>query len=403
MQNHTAIRVNHEKLAVMARNKKLVELVAQRIGKTAALVYSELLRHLEKDLKCCNLYAGRYEEGDDGEDDEDPDSGPCVSTSDMATAMAKCEDIGGKIAYADPKDINLDMIYRKSTRWKDETDDEGEEELSDEHLSDEDEEDGEDQNGPVTDGSEEDKPKDNINGTSKLKKEKEDPQKHGPRANESSHASRASCHLLTRQHLLLLAEHPLEFATYIRPTHSTPESWTVNFRVLSQKLRLIELENTIASRYSTEGVRIVRILLEKGKLDEKAISGLALMNQKRMRHILTTMHEQGHLELQEIPRDNNRAPSRTMFFWFFDPERCRMKVLEETYKTMARCVQRIGMEREIVQSTINKASRTDVVGKEDEFLTVEERKTLTEWREKEEKLLGEVDRLDDLVAVLRDF
>jgi len=386
----------------MARNKKLVEVVAGRIGTTTALVYSELLRRLEKDLKCCNLRAGRYEEGDNGEDNEDPEHGPHVSTSDMAIAMAICEEIGGKIAYADSKEIYLGMIYRKSRRLKVESEDEAE--VVGEASSYEDEEDGGDQNSHVIDGEEnhDDEPNGNANGTLKRKREK-DPEKHAPRPNESSHANHASCRLLTRQHLLLLAEDPFEFAIYVRPTNSTPESWTVNFHALSQNLRLIELENIIVSRYSTEGLRIVRILLEKGKLDEKAISSFALMNQKHMRHLLTTMHKQGHLELQEIPKDNNRQPSRTMFLWFFDPERCRMKVLEETYKTMARCFQRIQIEHEAVQSTIDKASRTDVVGKEEEYLSVDERKALEEWREKEERLLGEVDRLDDLVAVLRDF
>lgn len=377
--------------------------MAERIGKTTALVYSELLRCLEKDLKCCNLHAGRYEEGGDGEDKEDPEYGPRVSTSDMATAMATCEDIGGKIAYADPKEIYLDRIYRKSRRLKVESDDEAE--VVGEASADEDEEDDGERTGHLIDGEEdhEDEPNGDANGTLKRKREKEDAEKHAPKPNESSHANHASCHLLTRQHLLLLAEHHFEFAIYVRPTHRTPESWTVNFHALSQNLRLIELESIIVSRYSSEGLRIVRILLEKGKLDEKAISSFALMNQKQMRHLLTTMHQQGHLELQEIPKDNNRQPSRTMFLWFFDPERCRMKVLEETYKTMARCLQRIKTEREAVQSTIDKASRTDVVGKEEEFLSVDERKALVEWREKEEKLLGEVDRLDDLVAVLRDF
>ena len=70
---------------------------------------------------------------------------------------------------------------------------------------------------------------------------------------------------------------------------------------------------------------------------------------------------------------------------------------------MARCLQRVKVEREAVQTVIEKAERTDVVGKEEEYLGVGERVALEEWREREERLLGEVGRLDDLVAVLRDF
>ena len=208
---------------------------------------------------------------------------------------------------------------------------------------------------------------------------------------------------LIRQHLLLLAEHPLEFVEYIKRTPSKPEQWTVNFCSLARQLRQMELENTIATRFGPGATRLVRIFLEKGKLDEKAITSIGLINQKLMRSILTAMHEAGQLELQEIPRDNARQPSRTMFLWYFDPERCRKKLLEETYKAMARCLQRARVEKEAVQLTIDKANRTDVVGKEDEYLGVDERMALSTWREKEERLLGEVGRLDDLVAVLRDF
>lgn len=77
--------------------------------------------------------------------------------------------------------------------------------------------------------------------------------------------------------------------------------------------------------------------------------------------------------------------------------------MEECYKSMARCLQRAKVEREGVQTLLEKAERSDVVGREEEFLGEDERIGLEQWREKEERLLGEVGRLDELVAVLRDF
>ena len=122
-----------------------------------------------------------------------------------------------------------------------------------------------------------------------------------------------------------------------------------------------------------------------------------------MRSILNRMHGAGHVELQEIPRDTQRQPSRTMFLWYFDVERCRRKLLEETYKTMARCLQRVKSERGLLHNLMEKAARSDVKGREAEFLKIEEQATLEKWRSMEERLLGEIGRLDDVVAVLRDF
>lgn len=123
-----------------------------------------------------------------------------------------------------------------------------------------------------------------------------------------------------------------------------------------------------------------------------------------MRTLLHSMHRAGHIELQELPKDGNqRRPGTTLFFWFFDPDRMRKRVLEETYKTMANLIKRVKVEREGVRAVVEKSERTDVVGNEDKLLAEEERSALKEWRAKEERIWGEVGRLDDLVAVLRDF
>lgn len=205
-----------------------------------------------------------------------------------------------------------------------------------------------------------------------------------------------------KQHLHLLAEDPHGFIRLVEKYDGANE-WTVDFGALAGQLRQLELENTITARFGASATRMTRIFLDKGKLDEKQITNLGLIHQKQMRAVLTVMHEAGHLELQEIPRDNNRQPSRTMYLWYFEPERCRQLVLEETYKAMARCLQRVKVERVAIQALIDKAERTDVIGKEDQYLSLDERVALSRWREKEERILGEVGRLDDLVGVLRDY
>ena len=206
-----------------------------------------------------------------------------------------------------------------------------------------------------------------------------------------------------RQHLLLLAEHPFHFVHHVRRMPDAPERWTVNFAALSRQLQKKELEETIFARYEKEGLRIVRILQEKGKLEEKAIGDFGLMNQKIMRSTLNKMHIAGHLELQEVPRDTQRQISKIIHLWHYDQERCSQKVLEETYQTMARFMQRIKVERERAKIVIEKSERSDVKGREDELLTPGERKELDNWKKKEEMLLVQLGRLDDLVAVLRDF
>ena len=77
-------------------------------------------------------------------------------------------------------------------------------------------------------------------------------------------------------------------------------------------------------------------------------------------------------------------------------------LIEDTYKCMTRCLQRMKVERDKVKPTIEKSERTDVRGKEERLLAKAELAVLKGWRKKEEWLLGEVGRLDELIFVLRD-
>jgi DNA-directed RNA polymerase III subunit RPC3 len=70
---------------------------------------------------------------------------------------------------------------------------------------------------------------------------------------------------------------------------------------------------------------------------------------------------------------------------------------------MARCLQRANTEKEKMRPLLAKAERTDVVGREEHYLSKIERTALQSWKEKEERLLGQVARLDKLVGIFRDY
>lgn len=206
-----------------------------------------------------------------------------------------------------------------------------------------------------------------------------------------------------RQHLLLLSTHPDCFLVHIAATPTEAESWGVNYRSLSQTLTCQILFQTIASRYDTISSRIARICHEKGRLDDKTLCTLSLLSQKELRARLLTLQNAGLLEQQEVPRDNARVASRTNFLYYFDERKCAAKILEDSYKTMVRCLQRLDLERGKVAGVLDKTERSDVKGREEEILGEKEKEALAKWREVEAKIYGEVARIDGLVSVLRDF
>ncbi|KAK0946511.1 RNA polymerase III subunit C82 [Friedmanniomyces endolithicus] len=213
-----------------------------------------------------------------------------------------------------------------------------------------------------------------------------------------NHANRVK---MIEAHLLLLQEHPKGFCKRAR-AGSTSTEWGVDFETLTDALIQAELDTTIVARFGTTHLRVVRLLRERGKLEEKQVASFAMTRIKDVRAVLTELQSESLAEAQELPKDNQRQPSRTTYLWYFDPQRAQSLILQQTYKAMARTLQRIPVERERFRTIIEKAERTDIKGQEQEKLETHERQLLREWREIEERLLTQVSRLDEVVMILRD-
>lgn len=391
VQEDLVLRINHDKFAVVTRNQRLVELADKSIGTTTSKVYAEILRKLEAKMLQCKEETRSFEDPDE----RDMNSLPQVSTQELAALLQDSTDFAGAIGQVDPDKIDLTVFdHPKKLRRKASADSDRPMEITvvDDVSSDEDEDEidyNSDKSEIVSDA--ESLPSSlSITPPSKT-------------TTTSLAATKRGAFSALRPHLLLLCEHHHRFLHHIPRTLSTPENWAVDFSVLSTTLLDITLAQTISARFGPQATRLVNILAARGKLDEKTLTALGLINQKTMRSLLTAMHQSGYLQLQEIPRENNRQPSRTLYLWAWDADRARAKLLEECYATIAKLVRRARVEREQVRETVEKASRTDVVGREDEFLGEGERRALEEWRAREERIWGEVGRLDEVVGIVRDF
>lgn len=337
------IKVNYEKCNVALRSQALERLAARSIGDVTAKVYGALLQLLDKKIPRC------YDDLEEYADEQEEEAAqPSATTLDIGDVLHPSLDLTTTIAEDDDfldgdhsYDVDKGMGVKR------------------EHT---------------------------MNG-------------HDNSA--SSFADRNKRLTQIEQHMALLAEHPRGFVNKIS-TRGKGE-WRVNFPGLARWMQRNEIEETISARFGSIATRIARMLNAKGKLDEKQVANFTLMRQKDIRSIMAEMHEAGFLEAQEVPKDNSRQPSRTLFLWYFDPERCRQLLMTMTYKAQARIIQRMRFEKDEVLPVVQKAERLDVVGHEEEFLTAGDKATLRRWREFEEKLIVQMGRQDDLVALMRDF
>ncbi|CAK7566585.1 MAG: RNA polymerase III subunit C82 [Sporothrix epigloea] len=385
----TVLRVNHEKCAVELRNSRLVQAAAAAIGETTAEVYSSLLRQLTETIPRCradpliDIPGGEFSRA------------RTIVSSDIYDNLDPNLDVFTGIGKAAPDEIDIPNAERLQRHAKVEAlafggegDDEEDFDLDEEYDFE-----GEDYQphpalavGSISNGSRK------TNGATK-----------GVKFDESATAlpsppSEEARMQQMRQHLLLLCDNKFKFVR-----HCDRGTWTVDFEPLLQRLRESELDNAIERKSGRYALRLARILRDKGKLDEKTLPTMALMKKSDVQNKMLEMQMHGFVDMQEVPRDTNRSASRTLFLWFCDSPRSLDTLLDNAYKAMVRCLRIRDVYRRENKEVLAFVQRPDVKGREKEAL---EKKYFDKYQlycDIEKKLMGQVMRLDSLVATLRDY
>lgn len=395
-QPNKIVKVNHEKCLVELRNQRLAEFATDTFGEATGEVYRTLLELLTERTPRCRQDPRLKDYEDDG--------APLpVTTLDIYDHLDESVNVQSGIGKAPSNKINhrsAEKIKTTAPQSDDESDisdDEGParshsatalngdsaNESDDSHTEESDDE-GE-RNGARKTGR-----GSKVNGHRNAKVTFEDePASSGNRLDQM------------RQHLLLLKESRHRFVRHCGTVGHG--QWTVDFGQLMHELREKELDAVIEQSYGRQGLRLTRILREKGKLDEKMLHTAALMKKGDVQGKMLAMQMAGLVDIQEVPKDNSRMANRTLFFWFFDGERSQTQLLDDVYKAMVRCIQTLQVERHRDRNILSFVERKDVQGKEEEVMTTEHYNKYNEHLEIQDKLLGQAIRLDDVVSVFRDF
>ena len=119
--------------------------------------------------------------------------------------------------------------------------------------------------------------------------------------------------------------------------------------------------------------------------------------------ILLQLQEGGILEIAEIPKSGVADRAANYNLWSYHESRARAFILQHLYGTLINIYQRIQEERSRKQGILAKAQRTDVKKDLKRYLSRDELKQYAEWRTIEERLLGEIMRIDKNIMLLRDI
>jgi DNA-directed RNA polymerase III subunit RPC3 len=79
------------------------------------------------------------------------------------------------------------------------------------------------------------------------------------------------------------------------------------------------------------------------------------------------------------------------------------RLVDDYYKTMLRCLQTLDVQRHRERDILSFVERKDVRGKEQEVMTAEHYDKYSQFLGLQNKLLGHVMRLDELISIFRVF
>jgi len=178
----------------------------------------------------------------------------------------------------------------------------------------------------------------------------------------------------------------------------------VEFEIIGRRLRRRVLEAVTRERHGDEGVRVLRLLLDSGKMDEKQISKVAMMAPKDLRPMLGALSSDSLISIQEVPKSADRNPTRTFYLWHVDLHKAYSVILGNLYKTLYNISMRRRAEEEEpnLKAVLEKRERSDV-SQDESLLTRMEQELLVEWEKRREKLTVLEARVEEAVFILRDL
>ncbi|TMS11192.1 DNA-directed RNA polymerase III subunit RPC3 [Larimichthys crocea] len=205
-----------------------------------------------------------------------------------------------------------------------------------------------------------------------------------------------------------------EVTTSPTATCTKPLSANEIFRSLPSSYNI---PRPILDQFGSRSARIFRLLLRKRHLEQKQVEDFAMVPAKEAKDMLYTLLSENLVQLQEIPKTPDYAPSRTFYLYTVNQLPTARMLLQNCYKTVANLIERRLFETKESKRLLEKSQRIEAIlaslqasGAEPEQLTeVEEMITAPEKQQLEalrlhiNKLDSAENQVDETIFLLESY
>ncbi|KAK7147652.1 hypothetical protein R3I94_010237 [Phoxinus phoxinus] len=217
------------------------------------------------------------------------------------------------------------------------------------------------------------------------------------------------------QYLTLLVDDPMEFVG--KTGDSGGGMYVVNLHRALANLARATLESVVQERFGSRSARIFRLLLRKRHLEQKQVEDFAMIPAKEAKDMLYTLLSENLVQLQEIPKTPDHAPSRTFYLYTVNQLPTARLLLQHCYKTVGNLIERRLYETKENKRLLEKSQRIEAIlaslqatGAEttqltevEEMITAPERQQLESLRHHINKLDSSENQVDETIFLLESY
>ncbi|CAB3981280.1 DNA-directed RNA polymerase III subunit RPC3 [Paramuricea clavata] len=157
------------------------------------------------------------------------------------------------------------------------------------------------------------------------------------------------------QYLNLLQDDEVGFVSKVG--ENSGGLYVVNIKKSMEAICVQTIESVVRERCGSKSMRIFKLLLLKQHLEQKQVEDLIMVPAKEAKELLYNLLSEKFINLQEVPRATDYAPSRTFYLFSVNISQvCRM-LLDRSYKTLSNLICRRHHETEEQRRLVEKSEK----------------------------------------------